>query len=59
MTITAFVPALVLLAGALLYLLARDGAAKPAAAELGRLAFACGLLVLLLLFAGRTITLGH
>lgn len=55
-TITALVPTLVVVGGGAVYLIARER--HPAAAELGRLAFAVALLALMLVFAGRTVTVG-
>jgi len=47
----ALVPFVVALAGALVYAIA----ANPKVSELGRLAFACGFLWLVYLFAGHTV----
>lgn len=56
-------PAFALVVGALLYLILVAGKEpsplKAAVRELGRLAFACGLLVLLFALAGRSLSLGH
>jgi hypothetical protein len=49
----ALIPVLVALAGALLYGLA----ANPKVAEIGRLMFACGLLVFLFGVAGHSVKL--
>ena len=54
MTVIAIVPALVAIIGAALYLMA----ANPKAAELGRIAFFCGLLVLMFALAGHVLRFG-
>lgn len=50
---TALLPALIALAGLVVYVLAGN----PKAQELGRLMFACGLLVVCLVLAGRMVRL--
>lgn len=54
MTVTAIVPVLVAVLGALAYVI--PGGAERR--ELGRLAFAVALLVAMLVFAGRAVHLG-
>jgi Na+/phosphate symporter len=51
--LTALLPALICLAGLVVYVLA----ANPKAAEIGRLMFGCGLLVVCLVLAGRMVRL--
>lgn len=53
MTIIAIIPLLACIAGLLIYVLASN----PKLTELGRIAFACGLLVTLAVFAGHTVHL--
>ncbi len=50
----AIVPLLVAVTGALIYALA----ANPKLSEMGRLAFACGVLALMFALAGKTLRLG-
>lgn len=50
---TAFIPLIVLIAGLLFYALA----ANPKVVECGRIAFFCGLFVLVLQYAGKTVHL--
>jgi len=49
----AIIPLIVLLLGALVYALASN----PKAAEMGRIAFLCGLFVLTWVLAGKTVRL--
>lgn len=54
MIVIAILPAFVCIAGLLVYMLASN----PKAVELGRIAFACGLLVLVYALAGHVVKLG-
>ncbi len=53
MTVIAIIPAVFAIVGLLAYMLAGN----PKAAELGRITFACGLLVLTYVLAGHVVRL--
>ncbi len=52
--LVAILPFLICVVGLIVYLIA----SKPEAKELGRIAFACGLLVLTYVLAGYTVRVG-
>ncbi len=54
MQLIAFIPIIVAIAGALLWVLASN----PKLSEAGRIAFACGLLATCLAFSGEAIKVG-
>lgn len=54
MIVVAYLPALVCVLGALVYVLAK----QPKVAEMGRLAFACGLLAELFALAKHVVHIG-
>ncbi len=54
MIVVAIFPAVLVIVGMLVYLLA----SKPETKEMGRLAFACGLLVLAYAFVGSVVRVG-